>query len=136
MHLREPSEGLLLTTLPRDMEYIFGEMGRGAMIPNELIQYDESLVGRQRPTPAEQNPHLREFIAEIRDAWESRVILRDLRNRAGIATHTELSESFHPWALCQAACEYKLLGEGGMHRELPSFERKSQGVFRFRISRC
>jgi hypothetical protein len=33
---------------------------------------------------AEENPHLREYIAEIRDAWEARVIrviLRDLRNR-------------------------------------------------------
>ena len=56
------------------------------MIPSELIQYYESLVGRQRRRPAEENPHLREYIAEIRDVWEARVILRDLRNQAGIRT--------------------------------------------------
>jgi hypothetical protein len=56
------------------------------VIPNEPIQYYESLVGRQRRRPSESNPHLREYIAEIRDVWEARVILRDLRNRAGIAT--------------------------------------------------
>jgi hypothetical protein len=56
------------------------------VIPIELIQYHELLVGRQRQRPAEENPHLREYIAEIRDVWEARVILRDLRNRAGIAT--------------------------------------------------
>jgi hypothetical protein len=56
------------------------------VIPAELIQYYESLVDRQRPRPAEENRHLREYIAEIRDAWEARVILRDLRNRAGVAT--------------------------------------------------
>jgi hypothetical protein len=48
-----------------------------------------------------------------------------------IATHAEPSESLHPCPLCHAACEYKLLGEGGTHRELPFFERKSQKVFRF-----
>jgi hypothetical protein len=62
------------------------EQKGNAVIPNELIQYYESLVGRQRRRPAESNPHLREYIAEIRDVWEQRVILRDLRNRAGIAT--------------------------------------------------
>jgi hypothetical protein len=52
---------------------------------NELIRYYESLA-RQRPIQPEQNPHLREYVGEIRDAWEARVILRDLRNRAGITT--------------------------------------------------
>jgi hypothetical protein len=37
------------------------------VIPTELIQYYESLVDRQRRKPAEENRHLREYIAEIRD---------------------------------------------------------------------
>jgi hypothetical protein len=56
------------------------------MIPNELIRYYESLVAHQKRAPAEENRHLREYLGEIRDAWEARVILRDLRNRAGIPT--------------------------------------------------
>jgi hypothetical protein len=52
---------------------------------HELIRYYESLVAK-RNAPADANRHLREFVAEIRDAWEARVILRDLRNREGIAT--------------------------------------------------
>jgi hypothetical protein len=42
------------------------------VIPTKLIQYYESLVDRQRRKPAEENPHLREYIAEIRDVWEAR----------------------------------------------------------------
>jgi hypothetical protein len=37
------------------------------VIPTELIQYYESLIDRQRRKPAEENPHLKEYIAEIRD---------------------------------------------------------------------
>jgi hypothetical protein len=51
----------------------------------ELIRYYESLVAK-RKTPADANRYLREYVAEILDAWEARVILRDLRSRAGIAT--------------------------------------------------
>jgi hypothetical protein len=57
------------------------------VIPNELIQYYESLVDRQRRRPAEENPHIREYIAEIRDVCPSHP--RDLQNRAGIATCRE-----------------------------------------------
>jgi hypothetical protein len=55
-------------------------------ISNELIRYYESLVSRRRASHSEENPHLSECIAEIREVWETRVILRDLRNRAGVAT--------------------------------------------------
>jgi hypothetical protein len=55
------------------------------VIPDKLIPYYESLVGRRR-MPVDESPHIRNYVAEIRDAWEARVILRDLRNRAGIAT--------------------------------------------------
>jgi hypothetical protein len=53
------------------------------MIPNKLIEYYESLVREARPTTVE-NLHLREYVAEIRDVWEQRVILRELRIRANI----------------------------------------------------
>jgi ribosomal protein S24E len=56
------------------------------VISNELIRYYESLIASRKPVPPEENPHLREYIAEIRDARETRVIVRDLRNRAGIET--------------------------------------------------
>jgi hypothetical protein len=53
------------------------------VIPNKLLGYYESLVSRVR-TQTIDNPHLREYVAEIRDVWEQRVILRELRTRAGI----------------------------------------------------
>jgi hypothetical protein len=71
------------------------------VITSELIQYYESPVDRQRRGPAEENSHLREYIAEIRDAWEARVILRDLRNRAGLATCSgEVDCLESPTSLC------------------------------------
>jgi hypothetical protein len=71
------------------------------MIPNELIEYYESLVHSQGPAPVEENPHLREYVTELRDAWEARVILRDLRNRAGIATCSgEVDCLENPTSLC------------------------------------
>jgi hypothetical protein len=52
----------------------------------EPIRHYESLVAK-RKAPADANRyHLRKYVAEIRDAWEARVILRDLQSRAGIAT--------------------------------------------------
>ena len=54
------------------------------MISNDLLEYYESLVHYQGQAPAEENPHLREYVAELRGIWESRVILRELRNRAAI----------------------------------------------------
>jgi hypothetical protein len=56
------------------------------VISNELLRYYEFLIANRKPVPPQENPHLREYIAEIRDAWETRVILRDLRNRTGLAT--------------------------------------------------
>jgi hypothetical protein len=53
------------------------------VIPNKLLEYYESLVSRFRAQTID-NPHLREYVAEIRDVWEQRVILRELRTRAGI----------------------------------------------------
>jgi hypothetical protein len=53
------------------------------VIPNKLLEYYESLVNRFRAQTID-NPNLREYVAEIRDVWEQRVILRELRTRAGI----------------------------------------------------
>jgi hypothetical protein len=53
------------------------------MIPNKLLEYYELLVRHARP-PTIENLHLREYVAEIRDVWEQRVILRELRIRANI----------------------------------------------------
>jgi hypothetical protein len=68
----------------------------------ELIQYYESLVGRQEELPEEATtPILRQFAANLRDALEARVILRDLRNRAGIASCSgEVDCVETPTALC------------------------------------
>jgi hypothetical protein len=54
------------------------------MIPNELIEYYESLVRSQDPSSAEENRHLRAYVTDLRDLWEQRVILRELRYRAGV----------------------------------------------------
>jgi hypothetical protein len=54
------------------------------MIPNELMEYYESLVKGQGPSPGEDNQHLRAYVVEIRDLWEKRVILRELRYRSGM----------------------------------------------------
>jgi hypothetical protein len=71
------------------------------VISNELIRYYESLVARRKPAVTEENPHLREYVAEIRDAWETRTILRDLRNRRGIATCSgEVACLEAPTSLC------------------------------------
>ena len=69
-----------------DLEYISRVKEKNAVISNELLEYYESLVSYQGPAPAEENPHLREYVTECRAVWEARVILRDLRNRAGLAT--------------------------------------------------
>ena len=55
------------------------------MIPNDLIEYYESRVKEQSSFPSEENPHLRAYLCEIRDVWEKRAILRELRYRAGMA---------------------------------------------------
>lgn len=54
------------------------------MIPNELIEYYETLVREQNSSHDEENPHLRAFVIELRDLWEKRGILRELRYRAGM----------------------------------------------------
>jgi hypothetical protein len=54
------------------------------VISGELIQYYGSLGGRPKAMPEEETPILRVYAAELRDTLEARVILRDLRNRAGI----------------------------------------------------
>jgi len=54
------------------------------MIPNELLQYYESVVRDLDPIPNEENCHLHAYISEIRDLWEKRVILRELRLRTGL----------------------------------------------------
>ena len=58
---------------------------KNAVISNDLLEYYESLIHYQGQAP-EENPHLREYVAELRGNWESRVILRELRNRAAIPT--------------------------------------------------
>jgi hypothetical protein len=50
------------------------------VILNKPLEYYESLASRFR-TQTIDNLHLREYVAEIRDAWEQRVILRELRTR-------------------------------------------------------
>jgi len=54
------------------------------MISNELIEYYESLVKGQGPSPSEGNQHLRAYVVELQDLWEKRAILRELRYRAGM----------------------------------------------------
>jgi hypothetical protein len=71
------------------------------MISNELLEYYESLVSYHGPAPTSENPHLREYINEFREPWEARVILRDLRNRAGMTTCSgEVDCLDHPTSLC------------------------------------
>lgn len=53
------------------------------MVPNELIEYYESLVKEQVLPSSEDNEHLRAYVVEIKDLWEKRAILRELRYRAG-----------------------------------------------------
>lgn len=85
------------------------------MISNELIQYYEALVA-SRP-PVEVDPNFKEYATEIRAAWEARAILRDLRNRAGIATCSgevdcveapthECTRGGHPTCLRHRDCCY------------------------------
>jgi hypothetical protein len=100
-HDRELLKTDLLAKSHGEIWSIFRVGAEGRVIPDKLIQYYESLVGRQRPMSAEQNPHLREYIAEIRDAWEARVILRDLRSRSGLATCSgEVDCVKDPTSLC------------------------------------
>jgi hypothetical protein len=54
------------------------------VISNELLEYYESLVRALGPAPVEENPHLREYVGEIRDFWEKQVILRELRLRTSM----------------------------------------------------
>jgi hypothetical protein len=39
------------------------------MIPNELIEYYESLVRSQDPSSAEENRHLRAYVTDLRDIY-------------------------------------------------------------------
>jgi hypothetical protein len=54
------------------------------VIPNELLEYYESLTSNQDSAHLEENAHLRAYVVEIRDLWEKRVVLRELRYRAGM----------------------------------------------------
>jgi hypothetical protein len=54
------------------------------MFANALLQYYESLVKAQTTAPLPDERHLREYVCELRDQWEKRVIVRELRLRAGI----------------------------------------------------
>ncbi len=55
------------------------------MVPNELIEYYESWVKEQGSSSSEDevNGHLRAYVVELKDVWEKRAILRELRFRAG-----------------------------------------------------
>jgi hypothetical protein len=55
------------------------------MVSTELIKYYESLIDKQRPLPQEENQYLTAYLSEIRDLWEKRVILRELRYRSGMS---------------------------------------------------
>lgn len=54
------------------------------MIPGELIQYYEKLVREQGSSQSYESQHLRAYESELRDLWEKRAILRELRYRAGM----------------------------------------------------
>jgi hypothetical protein len=53
----------------------------------------ESLVRALGPTSVEENPHLREYVGEIRDFWEKQVILRKLLGMLGLNSRTVRFES-------------------------------------------
>jgi hypothetical protein len=54
------------------------------MFTNALLQYYESLVKAQTTAPLPEDRHVREYVCELRDQWEKRVIVRELRLRAGM----------------------------------------------------
>jgi hypothetical protein len=54
------------------------------MIPNELIEYYESMIKEQGSSDGDENQHLRAYVVELKDLWEKRAILRELRYRNGI----------------------------------------------------
>jgi hypothetical protein len=54
------------------------------MVNPELLKYYELLVRDQGQIELQENSHTRAFVNELRDLWEKRVILRELRFRAGI----------------------------------------------------
>lgn len=56
------------------------------MIPNELIEYYESWVKEHGSSSSEDEAkgHLRAYLVELKDVWEKRAILRELRFRAGM----------------------------------------------------
>ncbi len=53
------------------------------MISKELLEYYESLINDLGPEHQEVGRHLRAYITGMHDLWEKRVILRELRYRAG-----------------------------------------------------
>lgn len=53
------------------------------MISNELIEYYERLV-REPGHFGDENRHLQAYRSDLRDQWEKRAILRELRYRSGI----------------------------------------------------
>lgn len=54
------------------------------MSPNELLSYYESAVTFDAYILEQDNPVLREYVCELRDALENRAVLRLLRFQAGI----------------------------------------------------
>jgi hypothetical protein len=54
------------------------------MIPNPLIEYYESMVKEEGSSDGDENQHLRAYVVELKDLWEKRAILRELRYRNGI----------------------------------------------------
>ena len=53
------------------------------MSVNELLSYYESTVAFDAYILEQDNPALREYVSELRGAWEHRAILRVLRLQAG-----------------------------------------------------
>lgn len=54
------------------------------MSTNALLEYYESLAEGEKTAPLPEDRHVREFACELRDQWETRVIVRELRLRAGM----------------------------------------------------
>ena len=54
------------------------------MPTNALLEYYESLAKAETTAPLAVDRHLREYACELRDQWETRVIVRELRLRAGM----------------------------------------------------
>ena len=50
----------------------------------ELLAYYESMIKWDEKVLSEENPHLHEYLTDLRAAWENRSILRQLRIQAGV----------------------------------------------------